>query len=41
LCEWWNRKKGAEEVGEAGLVNKHIFWRSVGGNVLKGRDMNL
>ena len=29
-----------KEVEEAGLVNKHIFWRSAGGNALEGRDMN-
>jgi hypothetical protein len=40
LCEWWNRKDGVEEVGEEGLVNKHIFWRSAGGNTLEDRDMN-
>jgi hypothetical protein len=34
------RKDGVEEVEEAGLVNKHIFWRSAGGNALGGRDMN-
>ena len=28
------RKKGK---GEAGLVNKHIFWRSAGGNELEGQ----
>jgi hypothetical protein len=33
---WWNRRDGTEEVEEAGLVNKHIFWRSAGGNVLEG-----
>ena len=38
--EWWKRKDGVEEVEEAGLVNKHIFWRSAGGNALGGRDMN-
>ena len=38
--EWWKRKDGVEEVEEAGLVNKHIFWRSVGGNTLEDRDMN-
>jgi hypothetical protein len=26
-----------EEVEEAGLVNKHIFWRSAGGNALEGQ----
>ena len=31
-----NRKDGVEEVEEAGLVNKHIFWRSAGGNTLEG-----
>ena len=34
--EWLNRKDGVEEVEEAGLVNKHIFWRSAGGNALEG-----
>jgi hypothetical protein len=28
LAEWWKRKDGVERVEEAGLVNKHIFWRS-------------
>jgi hypothetical protein len=37
---WWKRKDGVEEVEEAGLINKHIFWRSAGGNTLAGRDMN-
>ncbi len=37
---WWKRKDGVEEVEEAGLVNKHIFWRSAGGNALEDRDMN-
>ena len=36
-AESWNRKDGVEEVKEAGLVNKHIFWRSVGGNALEGQ----
>ena len=40
LCECWKRKDGVEEVEEAGLVNKHIFWRSAGGNTLEVRDMN-
>jgi hypothetical protein len=31
------RKDEVEELEEAGLVNKHIFWRSVGGNVLEGQ----
>ena len=31
------RKDGVEEVEEAGLVNKHIFWRSAGGNTLEGQ----
>jgi len=35
--EWWKRKDGVEEVEEAGLVNKHIFWRSAGGNALEGQ----
>jgi hypothetical protein len=35
--KWWNKKDGVEEVKEAGLVNKHIFWRSAGGNVLEGQ----
>ena len=35
--EWWNRKDRVEEVGETGLVNKHIFWRSAGGNALEGQ----
>ncbi len=26
-----------QEVEEAGLVNKHIFWRSAGGNELEGQ----
>jgi hypothetical protein len=30
------RKDGVEEVEEAGLVIKHIFWRSAGGNALEG-----
>ncbi len=36
-AEWWKRKDGVEEVEEAGLVNKHIFWRSAGGNELEGQ----
>jgi hypothetical protein len=36
-AEWWKRKDGVEEVEEAGLVNKHIFWRSAGGNALEGQ----
>ncbi len=36
-AEWWNRKDGVEEVEEAGLVNKHIFWRNTGGNALEGQ----
>ena len=40
VLNWWKRKDGVEEVEEAGLVNKHIFWRSAGGNALEGRDMN-
>jgi hypothetical protein len=40
LCCGWKRQDGVEEVEEAGLVNKHIFWRSVGGNTLEDRDMN-
>ena len=40
IVGWWKRKDGVEEVEEAGLVNKHIFWRSAGGNALEGRDMN-
>jgi hypothetical protein len=39
-AEWWKRKDGVEEVEGAGLVNKHIFWRSAGGNALGDRDMN-
>jgi hypothetical protein len=39
-AEWWKRKDGVEEVEEAGLVNKHIFWRSAGGNALEDSDMN-
>jgi hypothetical protein len=36
-AQWWKRRKdGAEEVEEAGLVNKHIFWRSAGGNAFEG-----
>jgi hypothetical protein len=34
------RMEMKKEVEEAGLVNKHIFWRSAGGNELEGRDMN-
>jgi hypothetical protein len=30
-------KDGIEEVEGAGLVNKHIFWRSAGGNALEGQ----
>ncbi len=30
-------KDGVEEVEEVGLVNKHIFWRSAGGNALEGQ----
>ena len=37
LCECWKRKDGVEEVEEAGLVNKRIFWRSAGGNTLAGQ----
>ncbi len=37
MVELRNRKDGVEEVKEAGLVNKHIFWRSAGGNALKGQ----
>ena len=33
-------KGWSEEVEEAGLVNKHIFWTSAGGNALGARDMN-
>ncbi len=40
LCCGWKRQDGVAEVEEAGLVNKHIFWRSAGGNALEGRDMN-
>ena len=36
-AEWLNRKDGVEEVEEAGLVNKNIFWRSTGGNALEGQ----
>ena len=36
-AEWWKRKDGVEEVEEAGLVNKYIFWRSAGGNTLAGQ----
>ena len=37
LLKWWKdgRKDGVEEVEESGLVNKHIFWRSTGGNALE------
>jgi hypothetical protein len=35
-AEWWKRTDGVEEVEEAGLVNKHIFWRSSGRNTLEG-----
>jgi hypothetical protein len=31
------RKDGVEEVEGVGLVNKHIFWRSSGGNALEGQ----
>jgi hypothetical protein len=34
------RQDEVEEVEEGGMVNKHIFWRSAGGNALGGRDMN-
>ena len=40
MVELRNRKDGVEEVELAGLVNKHIFWRSAGGNALEDRDMN-
>jgi hypothetical protein len=40
MCCGWKRQDGVAEVEEAGLVNKHIFWRSAGGNTLDGRDMN-
>ena len=33
-AEWWKRTDGVEE---AGLVNKHIFWRSAGRNALEGQ----
>ena len=36
-AEWLNRKDGVEEVEESGVVNKHIFWRSAGGNALEGK----
>jgi hypothetical protein len=37
-AQWWKRRKdGVEEVEEAGLVNKHIFWRGAGGNPLEGQ----
>ena len=36
MFQWWKRKDGVEKVEEGGLVNKHIFWRSVGGNELEG-----
>jgi hypothetical protein len=36
-CCGWKREV---EVQEQGMVNKHIFWRSAGGNALEGRDMN-
>ena len=36
-AERWKRKDGVEEVEESGLVNKHIFWRSAGGNALEGQ----
>ncbi len=35
--EWCQRKDGVEEVEESGLVNKHIFWRSAGGNAQEGQ----
>jgi hypothetical protein len=31
------RKDGVEEVEKTGVVNKHIFWRSSGGNTLEGQ----
>jgi len=31
------RMEMKKEVEEAGLVNKHIFWRSAGGNELEGQ----
>jgi hypothetical protein len=34
---WLKRKDGVEEAEEARLVNKHIFWRSAGGNALEGQ----
>ncbi len=37
LCWMVKRKDEVEEVEEAGLVNKQIFWRSVGGNVSEGQ----
>jgi hypothetical protein len=40
LAAWWKSKDVVEEVEETGLVNKHIFWRSAGGNALEDRDMN-
>ncbi len=36
-AEWWKRKDAVEGVEEAWLVNKHIFWRSAGGNPLEGQ----
>jgi hypothetical protein len=30
-----------KEVEEAGLVNKHIFWRSAGGNPLEGKEYDF
>jgi hypothetical protein len=36
----WKRQDGVEKVEETGLVNKHRFWRSAGGNTLEDRDMN-
>ena len=35
------RTDGVEGVEEAGLVNKHIFWRSAGGNPLEGKGYDF
>jgi hypothetical protein len=31
------KEKRKKRVEEGGLVNKHIFWRSAGGNALEGQ----
>jgi hypothetical protein len=37
----WKRKDGVEGVEEARPVNKHIFWRSAGGNPLEGQEYDF